>query len=86
METLHQTQLNSFLLNASSQGDLSYHNTDNRTGTASLFTTMNRTKSDVKPKLPRHLALGVAYFPTPSQLYTVYLDYFQAQENDVPIS
>ena len=50
------------------------------TGTASLFTTMTRTKSDVKRKLPTHLAFGVAYFPTPSQLYTVDLDYYQAQE------
>ena len=63
-----------------SQGDFSYHSADNSTGTASLFTTMNRTKSEVKRKLPTHLAFGVAYFPTPSQLYTVDLDYYQAQE------
>ena len=69
-----------FLINAPSQGDLSYHNTDNKTDTASLFTTMNRTKSEVKRKLPTHLAFGVAYFPTPSQLYTVDIDYYQAQE------
>ena len=69
-----------FLINAPSQGDFSYHSTDNSTGTASLFTTMNRTKSEVKRKLPTHLAFGVAYFPTPSQLYTVDLDYYQAQE------
>ena len=68
------------LINAPSQGDLSYHSTDNSTGTASLFTTMNRTKSEVKRKLPTHLAFGVAYFPTPSQLYTVDIDYYQAQE------
>jgi hypothetical protein len=69
-----------FLINAPSQGDLSYHNTDNKTDTASLFTTMNRTKSEEKRKLPTHLAFGVAYFPTPSQLYTVDIDYYQAQE------
>ena len=30
--------------------------------------------------MPLHIAFGVAYFPTPSQLYTVDIDYFQAQE------
>ena len=69
-----------FLINAPSQGDLSYHIADNTTSTASQSTTMTRTKSEVKRKLPTHLAFGVAYFPTPSQLYTVDLDYYQAQE------
>ena len=70
----------SFLVNSSFQGDASYHSTDNSSGTVSLLTTMNRSKSAEKRKFPLHLAWGVAYFPTPSLLYTVDLDYYQAQE------
>jgi hypothetical protein len=68
------------LFNAPYQADLTYHSTDNSTGTASLSTTMNRTKTELKRNMPLHIAFGVAYFPTPSQLYTVDIDYFQAQE------
>ena len=68
------------LFNGPFQGDVSYHSTDNSTGTASLTTTFNSTKTEVKRKLPLHIAFGAAYFPTPSQLYTFDLDYYQAQE------
>ena len=30
--------------------------------------------------MPLHFAFGAAYFPTPSQLYTFDIDYYQAQE------
>ena len=69
-----------FLLNSSYQRDYSYHVTDNSTDTASYSSTMNRSVSEKKRNFPIHLAFGVAYFPTPSQLYTVDLDYYQAQE------
>ena len=68
------------LFNAPYQADLSYHSTDNSTGTASLATTMNRTKTELKRNMPLHIAFGAAYFPTPSQLYTFDIDYYQAQE------
>ena len=77
-----------FLLNSSYQNDSSYHchvgicgnNTDNSTDTTSYSSTMSRSVSYKKRNFPIHLAFGVAYFPTPSQLYTVDLDYYQAQE------
>ena len=69
-----------FLLNASYQRDYSYHNTDNSTDAATYYSAMSRSVSDKKRNFPIHLAFGVAYFPTPSQLYTVDLDYYQAQE------
>jgi len=69
-----------FLLNSSFQRDYSYHNTDNSTDSASYSSTMSRSVSGKKRNFPIHLAFGVAYFPTPSQLYTVDLDYYQAQE------
>ena len=76
------------LLNSSYQNDSSYHchvgicgnNTDNSTDTTSYSSTMSRSVSYKKRNFPIHLAFGVAYFPTPSQLYTVDLDYYQAQE------
>ena len=68
------------LFNAPYQADLSYHSTDNSTGTASLATNMNRTKTELKRNMPLHIAFGAAYFPTPSQLYTIDIDYYQAQE------
>ena len=71
----------SILLNSNFQGDVSFHNTDNSTGTPSLSTLMNRTNSAEKRKFPLHLAWGVSYFPTPSLLYTADLDYYQASEN-----
>ena len=69
-----------FLLNSSFQRDYSYHNTDNSTDAATYYSAMSRSVSDKKRNFPIHLAFGVAYFPTPSQLYTVDLDYYQAQE------
>ena len=69
-----------FLFNATFQGNASIHNTDNRTGTASYTSLMTQTISEEKRKFPLHLAFGAAYFPTPSLLYTVDLDYYQAQE------
>ena len=71
----------SVLLNSNFQGDVSYHNsTDNSTGTPSPLTLMNRTNSAEKRMFPLHLAWGVSYFPTPSLLYTIDLDYYQASE------
>ena len=69
-----------FLLNASYQKDYSIHNTDNSTDAANYSRTMNRSVSEKKRNFPIHLAFGVAYFPTPSQLYTVDLDYYQSQQ------
>ena len=68
----------SFLLNSTFQGDVSLHQTDNETGTTSLLTLMNRSTSTEKHKFPLHMAWGISYFPTPSLLYTVDLDYYQA--------
>ena len=71
----------SVLLNSNFQGDVSYHNsTDNSTGTPSPLTLMNRTNSAEKRMFPLHLAWGVSFFPTPSLLYTIDLDYYQASE------
>ena len=71
----------SVLLNSNFQGDVSYHNsTDNSTGTPSPLTLMNRTNSADKRMFPLHLAWGVSFFPTPSLLYTIDLDYYQASE------
>jgi len=71
----------SVLLNSNFQGDVSYHNsTDNSTGIPSPLTLMNRTNSAEKRMFPLHLAWGVSYFPTPSLLYTIDLDYYQASE------
>ena len=71
----------SVLLNSNFQGDVPYHNsTDNSTGTPSPLTLMNRTNSAEKRMFPLHLAWGVSYFPTPSLLYTIDLDYYQASE------
>jgi hypothetical protein len=70
----------SVLLNSNFQGDVSFHSTDNSTGTPSLSTLMNRSNSAEKRKFPLHLAWGVSYFPTPSLLYTIDLDYYQASE------
>ncbi|MAF56235.1 MAG: aromatic hydrocarbon degradation protein [Deltaproteobacteria bacterium] len=71
----------SVLFNSNFQGDVSYHNsTDNSTGTPSPLTLMNRTNSAEKRMFPLHLAWGVSYFPTPSLLYTIDLDYYQASE------
>ena len=69
-----------FLLNSSYQRDYSYHNTDNSSDAVEYTSTMSRSVSEEKRNFPIHLAFGVAYFPTPSQLYTVDLDYYQAQE------
>ena len=69
-----------FLVNSSYQGDMVFHNTDNSSGTVIPTTMMIRLKSTTKRKFPLHLVWGVAYFPTPSLLYTVDLDYYQAQE------
>jgi hypothetical protein len=80
MLTLGMAVDQALLVNSSFQGDASYHSTDNSTGTASLLTTMTRSKSETKRKFPLHLAWGVSYFPTPSLLYTVDLDYYQAAE------
>ncbi len=80
MLTVGMAMDQAFLLNSSFQSDYSYHNTDNSTGTANYSSTMNRSVSEVKRNFPIHLAFGVAFFPTPSQLYTVDLDYYQAQE------
>jgi len=41
---------------------------------------MTQTNSEEKRKFPLHLAFGAAYFPTPSLLYTVDLDYYKAQQ------
>ena len=71
----------SVLLNSNFQGDVSFHSTDNSTGTPSLSTLMNRSNSAEKRKFPLHLVWGVSFFPTPSLLYTVDLDYYQASEN-----
>ena len=68
------------MFNAPYQADLSYHSTDNSTGTASLATTMNSTKTELKRNMPLHIAFGAAYFPTPSLLYTFDIDYYKAQE------
>ena len=76
MLTVGMAMDQAFLLNSSYQRDYSYH--DNSTGTANY--SMNRSVSEEKRDFPIHLAFGVAYFPTPSQLYTVDLDYYQAQE------
>ena len=80
MLTVGMAMDQAFLLNASYQRDYSYHNTDNSTDAANYSRTMNRSVSEKKRNFPIHLAFGVAYFPTPSQLYTVDLDYYQAQE------
>ena len=71
----------SVLLNSNFQGDVSFHSTDNSTGTPSLSTLMNRSNSAEKRKFPLHLAWGVSFFPTPSLLYTADLDYYQVSEN-----
>ena len=78
--TVGMTVDQSVLLNSSFQGDVSFHNTDNSTGTPSLLTLMNRTNSEEKRKFPLHLAWGISYFPTPSLLYTIDVDYYQTSE------
>ena len=69
-----------FLFNSTFQGNSSIHNTDNSSDSASYTSLMTRTISEEKRKFPLHLAFGAAYFPTPSLLYTVDLDYYKAQQ------
>ncbi|MBC8258968.1 MAG: aromatic hydrocarbon degradation protein [SAR324 cluster bacterium] len=70
----------SFLVNSSYQSDASSHLTDNSSGTANYNSLMFRSISEEKRKFPLHFAWGIAYFPTPSLLYTIDLDYYQAQQ------
>lgn len=69
-----------FLLSSSTEVDSSSHKTDNSSDAAEYTSWMSRSVSKEKRNFPIHLAFGVAYFPTPSQLYTVDIDYYQAQE------
>jgi len=69
-----------FLFNSTFQGNSSIHNTDNSSDSSRYTSLMTQTNSEEKRKFPLHLAFGAAYFPTPSLLYTVDLDYYQAQE------
>ena len=69
-----------FLFNSTFQVNASKHKTDNISDSASYKSFMTQSNSEKKRKFPLHLAFGAAYFPTPSLLYTVDLDYYQAQE------
>ena len=64
------------LFNSPYKTDLSYHTSDNSSGSSS----MSSATSNVKRNLPIHVAFGAAYFPTPSQLYTFDIDFYQSQE------
>ena len=70
----------SFLLDSTFQRDNSFHETDNSTGTPSLLTLMNSKSSSEKHNFPLHMGWGGSYFPTPSLLYTVDLDYYKTQQ------
>ena len=69
-----------FLFNSTFQVNASKHKTDNSSDSASYKSFMTQTNSEKKRKFPLHLAFGAAYFPTPSLLYTVDLDYYKAQQ------
>ena len=72
-----------FLFNSTLQGNASKHNTDNISDSARYTSFMTQTNSKEKRKFPLHLAFGAAYFPTPSLLYTVDLDYYKAQKKGI---
>ncbi len=72
--TLGMTLEQTTLVQSTLQLDRTYKNTS--TGD----TYNRRTLSEDKRKFPLHLALGVALYPSPSQLYSLDLDYFQAAD------